>query len=576
MNAQPQRKDPSTEGFLFLMTLFTLTGLLSLTVVGLGRSVTELTAASRQVDAARAFFLAEAGLDRAIKEKLMKDPPGSCLTQPDLDALLAAPGAPLFLGNDAFLPGGKYLVRIADAPGVADPRIVRLTSNGITTNDMTTQTVSAIVQLPAAQAQPGPFDYLASAGRLDFSGSSKLGYDAGFGGNGAGRVTLLLKDASTISNYGGDALHTVTSSEIWASRIDFINPSNQTLNDPAQCKSSNCLCPNCYDPATPAWGDPTVFPPSRAGEPTAPVYRTSGASDVQGVTVDLKALYDTMLVQCQSKGYSLATCESMNNTCQYACGHITKDVTIDGSKLTGPLEGIIYVEVGVQVTIKGAVTIKGTLVHEGYAFDPTLDDPTLPPSAQIGLIGEINSGPGMSLIIDSYAQTDLNKDGVTENPAAPGAAILGGPLLTWANNSCLGSTSGHACGGSGITGFVMAEGGLPNNATTAGWPTSNIASSGLIEGGIIGVDPVFVSAPTPGLYSQYTYGLKYGVPGPVMKNGIIAKPAMYKIAGIVEFGGSANVQFKSLPGPINGLPQTGTSSTGDCDQPPPVLLWSTQ
>lgn len=55
-------------GFVFLAALFTLTGLLSLTMVGLTRSVTELSASNHFVAVQQAFHTAEAGVDEAVWE----------------------------------------------------------------------------------------------------------------------------------------------------------------------------------------------------------------------------------------------------------------------------------------------------------------------------------------------------------------------------------------------------------------------------------------------------------------------------------------------------------------------------
>ncbi len=55
-------------GFLLLVALFSLTGLLALTAAGLGRSTTELLSAKRHVALDQAFQIAEAGIDMKLSQ----------------------------------------------------------------------------------------------------------------------------------------------------------------------------------------------------------------------------------------------------------------------------------------------------------------------------------------------------------------------------------------------------------------------------------------------------------------------------------------------------------------------------
>ncbi len=67
------KKNNQSHGFLMILGLFVLSTLLMFTSVGLGRSVTELTAVNRAVALSQALHLADAGVDAAI-DQLLNNP----------------------------------------------------------------------------------------------------------------------------------------------------------------------------------------------------------------------------------------------------------------------------------------------------------------------------------------------------------------------------------------------------------------------------------------------------------------------------------------------------------------------
>lgn len=62
------RRRPQHSGFILLMSLLVLTGLMTLATIGLMRSTTELLATSRFINSQQAFHLAEAGFDAKLRE----------------------------------------------------------------------------------------------------------------------------------------------------------------------------------------------------------------------------------------------------------------------------------------------------------------------------------------------------------------------------------------------------------------------------------------------------------------------------------------------------------------------------
>jgi hypothetical protein len=300
-------------------------------------------------------------------------------------------------------------------------------------------------------------------------------------------------------------LETQASSKVYASTVDFVNPLTQPLT------GQGGLCNYCLDPG--------VFPGN-------PDYNTSGVADLSSQLSFDPTPYYTKAIQQQSA------------TQPYH--HITADTTIDGNQLAGPLEGVIYVEAGKTLTLQNTVVIHGTIVHEGMAVD----------ALNTRYFGSVKLAAGSSVTIDSFHPTDINQDTVPEDPFAPGAAVVGSPMLEWKNTASLGNGTSDP----GINGFVMAGDFVslqPNGL-------SFIAANGMIRGGVIGVapSPASLADPEP-----------LDCPGPCTALGA---PWTYTM-GIVNLANPATLQFQALPSVPLGFPQAGNGL-----DKPAVLLWDSQ
>lgn len=237
---------------------------------------------------------------------------------------------------------------------------------------------------------------------------------------------------------------------VWASKVDFLNPNNQSLAD---------LCRNCGTNAS-------VFPTT---PPPAPVYNTSGVSAVPDVVIDYRVYYAKAIEQCVAEGHPQAACEDGTAGSWH---HITPNsptVNLWG----GYVEGIIYIEAGMTMELYNNVRINGTIIHEGY----------VPVGSLSTLVGSIRLNSGATLTMDSYVKTDINHDGVQEEPFAPGLAIIGPEYLWLPKNTCLGNCTIDPAN-PGIKGFVM--GGYRIGSDGYSYSAA-ISTTGLIAGGVMGV-----------------------------------------------------------------------------------------
>lgn len=294
------------KGLLFLFTLFALTGVLTLTMVGLTRSATDLMGANRLVATHQAFSLAEAGLDRALTDAtlLNRDFP----TLEDVNSLLRGPNTVCdnTAGSDdgLLLATAQYTLRIVDnadadvTPCADTDRQVVLLATG--RSGTTQQVVSATLQLAASAPASNPaFKYSIAAHTINMNGQAQIG-------SLAERSMIYVKD-TFITDRGND---------VYATQIDSPRP---------------ITCGNC--------GDPGVFHPV--------VNFNTSADPINSVQLDLKPYYDAAIAQeavDPGKHY-------INTSKNFACG-----ITI---------EGVIYVEAYADVTFCGNTTINGTIVHEG-------------------------------------------------------------------------------------------------------------------------------------------------------------------------------------------------------------------
>lgn len=321
----------------------------------------------------------------------------------DMHALLADLDPPRMLGctlTDCTLS----VEDDGDAGNDANPtRLVRIRATGM--HRGMTQEVDAIVELDLSA--PEVYPYAVAGSTINMDGNATFG-------------DPLYADKTMIYVQGSPPLVdasflTSGTNNVWAAQIAFHNPNNLPLAT---------LCPNCTDAST-FHGPPTF---------------TTNAPLQPDFTLDLKPYYDQ----------AVAT----------GPGHvIIADTTFENVSL----QGVYYVECGVNVTFRNSVTLQGTIVHEGCGGDLTLPEQ-----------GE--------LVIDSTAGDQF----------APGMAIIGVPDIDFGRNVVL-----------DIKGIVMQSG-----------ARSNIMSkTGLIRGSLLAVKdawighPDLVSGPGPGQDSLLTFPL---------------------------------------------------------------------
>lgn len=504
-------------GFVFMTSLLMLAGMATLVTLGLTRSMTELSASSRYVANQQAFHLAEAGLEAALRDPKLQNSSGNPLTQGEANALI---GTTLF--DNVPLGEGTYRVVVED-DGTPGDAFVRLVSTG-TINDDARQILRATVWLPVPT--PQALDYAVSADGLRLVGNSKLGDGAL---DGSGRVPLHI--TATGDPAGSPqrwALETPgNSAVIYASHVEFLNPWNQTLDQ---------LCEKCTNPG--------IFPTTPA---PAPVFNTSGVSALPHPSFDFRPYYDKAIEQCQLEGYTQQACRDGTAGSYH---HITTDRTITNETL----EGMIYVESGVQLTFKGDVAIRGTIVHEGtsYTFNWNGQSGRWDRVDDYGTI-DMSSG---HLAINSYSPTDIDQDGTSEAAFAPGMAILGGPILHWSNNISLEDPNDPSA--PGIRGFVMVGSYYVGPSVDGSNVAENhIGADGLIEGGVIGVWSEPKWADDFVAFNAFPLGEMGPTNSPV-----------WFFPGAVELG-NADVQFQALTSALPG------SQAASGDTAPRLLLWLT-
>ncbi len=413
-------------GFILLATMAFLAGVLTLTSVGMTRSMIELLAAQRAVDVMQAFHLAEGSLDDALKQL-------KTLTPAQINGLLSHTQT-----LTCELPGCGLSVsdNVAGSTQDTDGLIV-VTAEGKSVGvTKVTQRILATVQVgnPGGQA----FNYAVAGSTINLDGQARIGtaFDTV-----KDAAKLYMEDSPT-----GGTLITTASSKVYAGQLDFVNLANLPLYT-----GSPSLCPRC--------DDGSVFP-------LQPVDLLANlhAPKLPSIVIDLAPYYSEALREQTIDGNSYH--------------HLTSDQTLQNVTL----QGLIYIECGVNVVFKGTSTVNGTIVHEGCG-------------------GNINIGSNGRLTIDSTVSTPTF--GV---PFEPAIAILGQPDLGWGNTTTI-----------DIKGFVM------HNATR-----SVINTTGTIIGGVIAIN-----APSNSKMQNN--------PGP---GG--AGPIVWGPFSVAHLGGSTNVIFKPL------------------------------
>ncbi len=291
-------------GFLMVTALFILTGLLSLTVVGLTRSTTDLRVANVLIAKAQALHYAEAGIDGYLME--LRNSVAGTTNQtlsslPKHDLPCAVPNC--------------LVLEVKDDADDADPStdsnkmiVVRVRGMAGTVP----QIVQAIIYVDTSN--PTAYPYSVAGKTINMDGNSTFG-------------DPLEWDKTVIYAQGppdaGGSILTTNTNEVWANRVAFYNPTSEPLA---------ALCPNC--------SDQSIFHP----EPftMTPTTFDLNAPKVPDLTVNLKPYYDAAV----------------------AAGHVISATPAQPFKDT-TLTGVYYVECGVSIKFSGTVTVNGTIIHEG-------------------------------------------------------------------------------------------------------------------------------------------------------------------------------------------------------------------
>ena len=566
-------KHTSSRGFVLLVGLFALTGVATFAALGLARSMSELQGANASANATAAFHLAEGGLDNALTilrgslqtaqvNALFNGPDGLKNTGDDGRVPLrrsavggfefdTTPGPDGELGTEddglGYSGGLAYGVLVFDnvEPLANDPPTLnctlltgqrpdacfRDTDNRFwlvaTTRPTTTGTirraVSARTLVRYTVGAADIFDNTITATRLNLDGGATLG-------NSTNRIRILL------GGYGWDTqdeigqglpLEASGNSAVWAETVAFSHPG-----------PLDTICPRCDEPG--------VFP---VNPPPAPQFYLG-----QPATARPRYNVHPYFKQAIWQQYGQDLTGSGNAPDGQLDGtgdnqpwhHIKENTTLNG----GTYEGIIYVEAGKWLTLKGNVTIKGTIVHEGLGWIPRYgENGVADMNEQDYTAGGINLDPGADLTIDSCASTpthDVDDDNLADPALACGLAIIGTPVLNFKNNT-------HIT----IKGFVMAASVNAGNADK-----SVIMSDGQITGGLVGIWGV--TFPNPNDASQVvTQTLPVDVNGDgalndhVMSGPYSMDPLLQAIAtrfASVRIAGPANILLFPPPACVPGFP----------------------
>ena len=427
-------------GFILLATMAVLVGFLALAEVSLTRSWTELVAAQRYVACTQAFHATEAGLDEVLSEfgRSSGDflPGEGWEDAPDADPQCRlgqrCVRKPIGVTGAAQCASNLQCVTVVNAGGT--PSTITVTGLPSCTQRTLTATVDG--------GLTSPLNYALVGTTIGLNGGAQIGEP--------GQPARLYVQNSPIS--GTSAITVSASNSVYAEHIDFVNPANLTLPE---------LCSRCDN--------------GRNFQPQ-PLSANLHASRLPDFQTDFMPYYREALRQQSVDGRSYH--------------HVTADTTFANTTL----DGVIYVECGVTVTIDQRVTVNGTIVHEGCNGDILLNR---------GAVFTVNS--------NSYNFYDPSMNGT---PFASGMAIMGAPNLGFPLNSTI-----------DITGFVMRYGGT-------------FTPDGRIEGGIIHVDmaptwnnPELRFNPGPGPASLITWPIKKA-----------------------NLGGGTTVTFRSLTSPPPGVP----------------------
>ncbi len=456
------RRRPS--GFLLVTGLMVLTGLLTLTSLGLTRSLTDLRSANVMIDQTQAFQLAEGGVDVAIRELSLAIPSA-------IDTILRGADNTPNTTDDGRLalvttPLGSYTITVTD--NTDGDNNLFLDADGIVivrsrgdVGGLQPVTISATLDLPG-----NPFQNALMACAVRFQDNARLG-------------NSFDTDLPVLLNF---SLETELSNRMYATDLYF-------TSNPGSCNH----CSN-----------PIVYP----NAPTIHGGQNPLQARAKNSLLDLRPYYDVAIEQCVAENPAapgrLAAC---TNGTANSVHHITADTMLNNTTING----IIYVERGVNLDLQGNVQINGTIVHEGYNHQGALASSP----AQALNFGRIKLLTGAHLTIDS----------TTGAPFAPGVAMVSGAIFRTSSATT-----------TDVTGYMMVGGGGPELGYS---PESRFLGSGQVSGGIL-----------------TSYGLSYQLASGPGTEG----PARIAAAG----GGFGPINWAVAPGvDWNGFNEMDDDGVGD-------------
>ena len=301
-------------GFILITTvLFILISLISLTSVGLVRTMTDMLAANTLVATTQAFHTAEAGIDGYL-EFLRSSIAGSSNVPGTVNYILN------HLTQQQNLPcdvPNCTILEVKDDVDDTDPskdsnKIIVIRVSGGT--GAISQTIQATIYVDTSN--PTVYPYSVAGKTINMDGNSTFGDPLEW----AKTIIYAQGPPGVNGSFLADATN-----DIWASRVAFYNPTGASLA---------ALCPAC--------SNPSIFHP----EPftNKPTDFNTTAPKAPDLKIDLKPYYEEAVME--GPGHVISTTPSQP----------FKDTT---------LTGVYYVECGVTITFDGQVRVNGTIVHEG-------------------------------------------------------------------------------------------------------------------------------------------------------------------------------------------------------------------
>lgn len=307
------------EGFLLLIALFATTTVLAVSAVGLGRSMSELNAATRSLGTSQAFQLAEAGIDDALRELAT----GAFASADGWTTTSACSGT--CRTKTLTLRAGLTVSSTVDDITTFEPTV---TVRGASAQTLAAQSLQA--RLRRATVVPSVFTYVIAGTTLNLDGNARIGD--------------LLHNKSTVYLGGppsstGD-LMTGNANEVYAKEIQFYNPNGDPLAK---------LCKNCDNPAI--FHQPLAF--------------TANAPQLPDLELDLRPYY----MEAVNEGHVLSADTTYTNANLTGVYYVECGVTITFAG-TSTVTGTIVHEGcngHINVGSKGTLTLNSQI---GSQFAP--------------------------------------------------------------------------------------------------------------------------------------------------------------------------------------------------------------